>query len=113
MNSILCRNTGTHTKPAQRGLFDTPMILTLHITKIDPGHYRAEVLDGREELGEFDAPGIGAAIRQCAQGEMPDLSGFHIWYEHVCAGTVSVPNMRIDPEGIAQRLMALHGSIKG
>ncbi|MBO9680924.1 MAG: hypothetical protein J7556_22080 [Acidovorax sp.] len=89
------------------------MILTLRITKIDPGHYRAEVLDGREELGEFDAPGIGAAIRQCAQGEMPDLSGFHIWYEHVCAGTVSVPNMRIDPEGIAQRLMALHGSIKG
>lgn len=89
------------------------MILTLKIDKIEPGNYRARVLDGREELDEFGAPGIGAAIRQCAQAQMPDLSGFHIWIEHVCAGTVSMSSMRIDPEGIAQRLMALHGSIKG
>lgn len=89
------------------------MILTLHISKIEPGRYRAAVLDGREELDEWGASGIGDAIRQCGQAQMPDLSGMHIWYEHVCAGTISMANMRIDPEGIAQRLMALHGSIKG
>ena len=89
------------------------MILTLRISKIEPGNYRAQVLEGREELDEFGVPGIGAAIRQCGQAQMPDLSGFHIWYEHVCAGTVPMSNMRIDPEGIAQRLMSLHGTVKG
>lgn len=88
------------------------MLLSLHITKVDPGHYRARVLDGREEVGEFDAMSIGAAIRECAQQPMPGLSGFHVWYEHVCAGTVSPSTMRIDPEGLAQRLMALHGAFK-
>lgn len=39
------------------------LILTLHISKIEPGNYLARVLDGREELDEFGAPGIGAAIR--------------------------------------------------
>ena len=63
-------------------------------------------------LGEYDALSIGAAIRQAAQQPMPDLSGFHVWFEHVCAGTVSASNMRIDPEGLAQRLMALHGQFK-
>ncbi|WP_258007452.1 hypothetical protein [Alicycliphilus denitrificans] len=89
------------------------MILTLKIDKIEPGRYRAVVLDGREEMDEWGASGIGDAIRQCGQAQMPDLSGFHIWYEHVCAGTISMSNMRIDPEGIAQRLMSLHSSIKG
>lgn len=89
------------------------MILTLHISKIEPGNYRATVLAGREEVDEWGAPTIGAAIQQCAQAKMPDLSGFHIWYEHVCAGTISMSNMRIDPEGIAQRLKSLHGSIRG
>ena len=88
------------------------MILTLHISKIEPGNYRVAVLDGREEMDEWGAPTIGAAIRQCGQAEMPDLSGFHIWYEHVCVGTTSMSNMRIDPDGIAQRLMALHGAFK-
>ncbi|RYH50813.1 MAG: hypothetical protein EON54_15425 [Alcaligenaceae bacterium] len=47
------------------------MILTLRIDKIEPGNYRAQVFDGREELGEFGAPGIAAAIRQCAAQQMP------------------------------------------
>jgi len=89
------------------------MILTLQISKIEPGHYHAAVLNGRSEMDEWEASGIGEAIRQCAQAKMPELSGFHIWYEHVCAGTVPLQNMRIDPEGIAQRLMTLHGSIRG
>ncbi|AFU45438.1 hypothetical protein C380_08680 [Acidovorax sp. KKS102] len=89
------------------------VILTLKIDKIEPGNYRARVLEGREELDEFGANGIAAAIRQCSQAQMPDLSGFHIWYEHVCAGTIPMSNMRIDPEGIAQRLMTLHGALKG
>ena len=89
------------------------MILTLRIDKIEPGNYRAQVFDGREELGEFGAPGIAAAIRQCAGQPMPDLSGYHVWYEHVCAGTIPMSNMRIDPDGIAQRLMALHGAVRG
>lgn len=89
------------------------MILTLHISKIEPGNYRVVVLDGREELDQWGAPNIGAAIRQCGQAEMPDLSGFHVWYEHVCVGTTSMSNMRIDPDGIAQRLMSLHGAVRG
>lgn len=88
------------------------VILTLHISKIEPGNYRVAVMDGREELEEWGAPSIGDSIRQCGQAEMPDLSGFHIWYEHVCAGTVSMSNMRIDPEGLAQRLLSLHGQFK-
>ena len=30
-----------------------------------------------------------------------------------CAGTIPISNMRIDPDGIAQRLMSLHGSVRG
>lgn len=88
------------------------MILTLRIDKIETGNYRAQVFDGREELGEFGAPGIAAAIRQCAGQPMPDLSGYHVWYGHVCAGTIPMSNMRIDPDGIAERLMSLHGSVR-
>ena len=89
------------------------MLLTLHISKIKPGNYRVAVLDGREEMDEWGVPNIAAAIRQCSQAEMSDLSGFHIWYEHVCVGTTTMSNMRIDPDGIAQRLMSLHGAVRG
>jgi hypothetical protein len=88
------------------------MLLTLHISKIEPGNYRVLILDGREELDQWDAPNVATAIRDCSQDEMPDLLGFHIWYGHVCLGTTAVSDMRIDPEGLAQRLMALHGQFK-
>ncbi|KJA11284.1 hypothetical protein RP29_06040 [Acidovorax temperans] len=84
------------------------MLLTLHISKFEPGNYRVYVLDGRDELDEWWAPNVGAAIRECGYAEMPDLLGFHIWYEHVCVGTTAISDMRNDPEGIAQRLMALY-----
>lgn len=89
------------------------MLLTLHISKIEPGNYRVLVLDGREEVDQWEAPNVAAAIRQCGQAEMQDLLGFHIWYEHVCVGTTMMSNMRIDPEGIAERLMTLYGSVRG
>jgi hypothetical protein len=88
------------------------MLLSLHIIKIEPGHYRAHVMDGREELGTIDTVSIGAAVREAGGHALPDLSGYHVWYEHVCAGTCTPSNMRIDPEGLAQRLMALHGQFK-
>lgn len=88
------------------------MLLSLHMIKIEPGHYRAHVMDGREELGTFDTISISAAIREAGNQALPDLSGYHVWYEHVCAGTCTPSNMRIDPEGLAQRLMALHGQFK-
>lgn len=90
-------------------------MLSLHIVKVEPGHYRAHVMDGREELGTFDSMSISAAIREAGERADPalsGLSGYHVWYEHVCAGTCTPSNMRIDPEGLAQRLMALHGQFK-
>ncbi|WP_281399057.1 hypothetical protein [Paenacidovorax monticola] len=43
---------------------------------------------------------------------MPGLSGMHVWYEHVCAGTLPLSSMRTDPHAIAQQLMVLHGSLR-
>ncbi len=40
------------------------MLLSLHILKIEPGHFRAHVIDGREELGTSDTISISAAIRE-------------------------------------------------
>lgn len=51
-----------------------PMILTLRITKINPGHYRAEVLNGGEELGESDVPAQRALIKRATSA----LSDFPI-----------------------------------
>jgi len=88
------------------------MLLSLHIVKLGPSHYRAHVMDGREEGGEIETMSIGAAIRQAGDIPLPGLSGYHVWYEHVCAGTCTPSNMRIDPDGLDQRLMALHGQFK-
>ncbi|CAN7703041.1 hypothetical protein LJR066_005701 [Acidovorax sp. LjRoot66] len=88
------------------------MLLTLHIIKIESGDYRAHVMEGAQHLGDYEASSIREAILLAAENPLPDLAGFHLWYEHVCAGSVSASNMRIDPEGLAQRLMALHGQFK-
>ena len=89
------------------------MLLTLHISKIEPRIYRVVVLDGREELDQWEAPNVATAIRDCSQDQTPDLLGFHIWYGHVCLGTTGMSDVRADPESIAQRLMALHGQFHG
>lgn len=66
-------------------------------------------MDGREDVGEIETVSIGAAIRQAVDIPMPGLAGFHLWYEHVCAGTVTAGEMRSDAEALAERLVALHG----
>lgn len=74
----------------QRGAWShVVMLLSLHIVKVEPRHYGAHVMDGREELGTFDTISIGTAILEAAGHSLPDLSGCHVWYEHVCAGTTS------------------------
>lgn len=88
------------------------MLLTLHIIKLERGTYRAHVMEGGEHLGDYDAPRIAEAILLAAENPLPDLAGFHLWYEHVCAGSVSAGDMRSDPEGLADRLMALHNKFK-
>jgi len=39
-------------------------------------------------------------------------TGFHLWYEHVCAGSVPAGDMRRDPEALAQKLVELHALFK-
>jgi len=89
------------------------MILTLRIRKAGSGRYTAEVLNGREEVGELESGTIASVIRQCADVPMPDLLGFHIWYEHVSIGTTRLVSMRHDSETLAQRLLALHAHFFG
>ena len=48
------------------------MLLTLHISKIEPGNYRVLVLDGREEVDQWEAPNVAAAIRQWAERFRPE-----------------------------------------
>lgn len=88
------------------------MILTLRIEKLEPGLYAAVVSDGRDELSTFEVGSIGAAIRQCVSGPLPEVTAFHIWFEHVSIGTTMLANMRHDPETLAQRLMLLHGQAR-
>jgi glycine/D-amino acid oxidase-like deaminating enzyme len=78
--------------------YDDLILLSLHIVNFEPCHYRAHVMDGREELGTFDTMSISAAVREAAGHALPDLSGYHVWYEHVCARSCTPSNMRIDPE---------------
>lgn len=84
------------------------MLLTLHISKIETGNYRVLVLDGREEVDQWEAPNIATAIRDCGQDGTPGLLGFHIWYGNVCVGTTAMSCMRSDSEVIAQRLLDLY-----
>ena len=84
------------------------MLLTLHIIKIESGDYRAHVMEGAQHLGDYEATSIGEAIRLAAENPLPDLAGFHLWYEHVCAGSVPAGEMRRDPAALAQRLVELH-----
>lgn len=84
------------------------MLLTLHIIKIESGDYRAHVMEGVQHLGDYEASSIREAVLLAAENPLPDLAGFHLWYEHVCAGSVSAGEMRADADGLAQRLVERH-----
>ena len=84
------------------------MLLSLHIVKIDVGIYRSRVLYGHEELCNFDAFSIGAAIRAAARQAQSESCGYTIWYEHVSVGSCLCASMRLDYERLEHRLMAMH-----
>ena len=84
------------------------MLLTLHIIKIESGDYRAHVMEGVQHLGDYETTSIAEAIRLAAENPLPDLAGFHIWYEHISIGSVPADDMRRDPEALARRLVELH-----
>lgn len=86
------------------------MILTLRILKSHSNRYRTKVCKGNREVICFESGTIGMAIREAAAHTFPDLEGFEVWFEHVCAGTLLPSNMRSDPEGLAQRLITLHST---
>lgn len=88
------------------------LIPTLHIKKLEPGFYRAELRDTSFGKGEFETQSIAEAIRHTAAGAPKEVLGFHIWYEHVSIGTTPVMNMRYDPETLSQRLMTLHSQMR-
>lgn len=88
------------------------LLLTLHIIKIESGDYRAHVMEGAQHLGDYESTSIGEAIRLAAENPLPDLAGFHLWYEHVSAGSVSAGDMRNDYEALARRLVELHALFK-
>ena len=85
------------------------MLLTLHILKIGSGVYRARVMEGAVHLGDYEATKISECILLASGNPLPDLTGFHLWYEHVCAGIVTADEMREAAEELADRLVALHG----
>jgi len=85
------------------------MIPTLHIQKIEPGNYLAEMRGTPDGSCEFRVSSIAEAIRISAAGAGNQVSAFHIWFEHVGIGTTSTLAMRHDAETMAQRLMVLHG----
>lgn len=85
------------------------MLLTLHILKIESGDYRGQVMEGMAHLGDYEATSIRECILLASENPLPDLAGFHLWYEHVCAGTVTADEMREAAEELADRLVALHG----
>lgn len=88
------------------------MIPTLHIEKLEPGLYRAELTDTPEGSGQFEVGNIAEAIRTSAAGAGNRVSAFHIWFEHVSIGTTPAVAMRHDAETIARRLMLLHGQFR-
>jgi hypothetical protein len=88
------------------------MLLTLHIIKIESGDYRAHVMEGTQHLGDFETTSIAEAIRLATENPLPELAGFHLWYEHVSVGSVTAGEMRSDPETLARRLVELHALFK-
>ncbi|NCU67986.1 hypothetical protein GWK50_19370 (plasmid) [Acidovorax sp. 210-6] len=88
------------------------MLLTLHILKFQPGEYRAHVMEGQNHLGDYDSDNIVEAIHLAAENPLPELAGFHVWYENICAGSVSVEEMRKDADVLASRLVELHAKFK-
>ena len=88
------------------------MLLTLHILKIESGDYRAHVMAGTEHLSNYDATSIKECILLAAENPLPDLAGFHLWYEYVCAGTVGAGEMREGAERLAQRLVDLYATFQ-
>ncbi len=87
------------------------MIPSLHISKEEPGLYRARLVDWDTGEVEFDGPSISHIIRTTAAGA-PPASAVHVWYEHVSIGTTPTVAMRHDAETMAQRLMVLHGQFR-
>lgn len=67
------------------------MILTLRIDKIEPGNYRAQVFDGREELGEFGAPGGHRQIHQLGALHRPSGAGGQPFHRPKAEVTWAVP----------------------
>ena len=47
-----------------------------------------------------------------AENPLPELEGFHLWHEHVCAGTVTAGEMRSDAEALAAKLAGLHATFR-
>lgn len=88
------------------------MILTLHIKKLEPGTYRAEVTGTQFGTAQFEIGGIAEAIQKCASVPLEGASAFHIWYEHVCIGTTPIMNMQYDALALARRLEQLHGQVR-
>lgn len=92
----------------------TSMIYTLQIDMQVSGCYTNRILHGNVELFEFQAATISGAIRDsCAVGDLLQGDGFHIWYSHVCIGTTSLYEMRLDAERLAQRLVSLQAQFGG
>lgn len=87
------------------------MIPSLHISKEEPGLYRARLVDWDAGEVEFEGPSISHLIRTMAAGA-PLASAIQVWYEHISIGTTSVQAMRHDAETLAQRLMVLHGQFR-
>jgi hypothetical protein len=65
-------------------------------------------MEGAQHLGNYETTSIAEAIRLASENPLPDLVGFHIWYEHISIGSVPAGDMRLDPEALARRLVELH-----
>jgi len=88
------------------------MFLTLNIDRDESCLYTARVLDGHVEVTDFQANSVASAIRETAQEGFGAIA-FHIWYGGISIGTTPVFHMLNEPGVLADRLMSLHGSIRG
>lgn len=87
------------------------VFLTLNIAREHSCTYTARVLAGQVEVTSFQTTSVADAICETAT-EGFGVVAFHVWYGGICVGTTLADDIRTDPEGIAQRLMALHGQFK-